>query len=68
MPQILVEQLAKRYSVAERDPGLAGAVRGLPDLGDTLLEMFQIHGSKVPREGTRDECAPTQKERRCSHV
>jgi ABC-2 type transport system ATP-binding protein len=29
MPQILVEQLAKRYSVAERDPGLAGAVRGI---------------------------------------
>ncbi len=29
MPQILVEQLAKRYSVAERDPGLAGALRGI---------------------------------------
>jgi len=29
MPQILVEQLAKRYSVAERNPGLAGAVRGI---------------------------------------
>ena len=29
MPQILVEQLAKRYSVAERDPGLGGAVRGI---------------------------------------
>jgi ABC-2 type transport system ATP-binding protein len=29
MPQILVEQLAKRYSVAERDPGFGGAVRGI---------------------------------------
>ena len=29
MPQILVEALAKTYRVAERTPGLAGAVRGL---------------------------------------
>jgi ABC-2 type transport system ATP-binding protein len=29
MPQILVEALAKTYRVAEREPGLAGAVRGL---------------------------------------
>ncbi len=29
MPQILVEALAKTYRVAERDPGLAGALRGL---------------------------------------
>jgi ABC-2 type transport system ATP-binding protein len=29
MPQILVQDLAKTYRVAERDPGLAGAVRGL---------------------------------------
>jgi len=29
MPQILVEQLAKRYYVAERDPGIAGAVKGI---------------------------------------
>ena len=29
MPQILVEGLAKSYRVAERAPGLAGAVRGL---------------------------------------
>lgn len=29
MPQILVEALAKTYRVAERAPGLAGAVRGL---------------------------------------
>ena len=29
MPQILVERLAKTYRVAERAPGLAGALRGL---------------------------------------
>jgi ABC-2 type transport system ATP-binding protein len=29
MPQILVQDLAKTYRVAERDPGLLGAVRGL---------------------------------------
>ncbi|MDP1616829.1 ATP-binding cassette domain-containing protein [Phenylobacterium sp.] len=29
MPQILVEDLAKTYRVAERDPGLMGAVKGL---------------------------------------
>src|ERR1700742_2492177 len=29
MPQILVEALSKTYRVAERDPGIAGAVRGL---------------------------------------
>ncbi|MFN3595511.1 MAG: ATP-binding cassette domain-containing protein, partial [Thiobacillaceae bacterium] len=29
MPQILVEDLAKTYRVAERDPGLLGAVKGL---------------------------------------
>ena len=29
MPQILVEDLAKIYRVAERDPGLLGAVKGL---------------------------------------
>src|SRR6201996_3823686 len=29
MPQILVESLAKTYRVAERAPGLAGALRGL---------------------------------------
>jgi len=29
MPQILVEELSKTYRVAERDPGLGGAVRGL---------------------------------------
>jgi ABC-2 type transport system ATP-binding protein len=29
VPQILVERLAKTYYVAERDPGVAGAVRGL---------------------------------------
>src|SRR4029079_18832358 len=29
MPQILVEALVKTYRVAERAPGLAGALRGL---------------------------------------
>src|SRR4051812_28038557 len=29
MPQILVEQLAKTYRIAERDPGILGAVKGL---------------------------------------
>jgi ABC-2 type transport system ATP-binding protein len=29
MPQILVQDLAKTYRVAERDPGMFGAVRGL---------------------------------------
>lgn len=29
MPQILVQDLAKTYRVAERDPGVLGAVRGL---------------------------------------
>ncbi|KQP49322.1 ATP-binding cassette domain-containing protein [Pseudorhodoferax sp. Leaf274] len=29
MPQIVVEQLAKTYRIAERAPGLAGALRGL---------------------------------------
>src|SRR5262245_15816988 len=29
MPQILVEELSKTYRVAERDPGLGGALRGL---------------------------------------
>src|SRR5262245_10463470 len=29
MPQIIVEQLVKTYSVAERSPGLWGAIRGL---------------------------------------
>ncbi|CAN5668736.1 ATP-binding cassette domain-containing protein [soil metagenome] len=29
MPQILVQELAKTYRVAERDPGMFGAVRGL---------------------------------------
>ena len=29
MPQILVERLAKTYRVAERDPGILGAVKGL---------------------------------------
>ena len=29
MPQILVEDLVKTYRVAERDPGLAGSLRGL---------------------------------------
>ncbi|HMI90927.1 MAG TPA: ATP-binding cassette domain-containing protein [Polyangiales bacterium] len=29
MPQIVVEQLAKSFQVAERDPGLLGALRGL---------------------------------------
>lgn len=29
MPQILVQDLAKTYRVAERDPGLMGAVKGL---------------------------------------
>lgn len=29
MPQILVQDLAKAYRVAERDPGILGAVRGL---------------------------------------
>ena len=29
MPQILVQDLAKTYRVAERDPGIFGAVRGL---------------------------------------
>ena len=29
MPQILVQDLAKTYRVAERDPGVLGAMRGL---------------------------------------
>src|SRR3954471_11453928 len=29
MPQIVVERLAKSYSIAEREPGLLGAMRGL---------------------------------------
>ena len=29
MPQIIVEALAKTYRIAEREPGLAGALRGL---------------------------------------
>src|SRR3954471_14591 len=29
MPQILVEQLAKTYRIAEREPGIVGAVKGL---------------------------------------
>ena len=29
MPQIVVERLAKRYSVAEREPGVMGAAKGL---------------------------------------
>src|SRR6187397_2694047 len=29
MAQITVEDLSKRYSIAQRDPGLAGAMRGL---------------------------------------
>ncbi|HEY3800806.1 MAG TPA: ABC transporter ATP-binding protein [Caulobacteraceae bacterium] len=29
MPQILVEELSKTYRIAERDPGVAGALRGL---------------------------------------
>jgi ABC-2 type transport system ATP-binding protein len=29
MPQIVVERLAKTYRVAERDPGLSGAIKGL---------------------------------------
>src|SRR3954471_22676081 len=29
MPQIVVERLAKSYSIAEREPGLLGAIRGL---------------------------------------
>ena len=29
MPQIFVEALAKTYRIAERAPGLAGALRGL---------------------------------------
>jgi ABC-2 type transport system ATP-binding protein len=29
MPQILVEELSKTYRIAERDPGAAGALRGL---------------------------------------
>src|SRR6478735_6104489 len=57
---VCVERLAHRLRdvrhrvVARGAPGgplpdLPGAVRGLPELGGTLLEMFQIHGSKVPR-------------------
>src|SRR5579864_4801741 len=29
MPQILVEELSKTYRIAERDPGMLGALRGL---------------------------------------
>ena len=29
MPQILVEELSKTYRIAERDPGMAGALKGL---------------------------------------
>jgi ABC-2 type transport system ATP-binding protein len=29
MPQILVEELSKTYRIAERDPGVAGAIKGL---------------------------------------
>ncbi len=29
MPQIIVENLVKTFRVAERDPGMWGAVRGL---------------------------------------
>ena len=38
MPQILVQDLAKTYRVAERDPGLMGAIRGL-----VRRHMREIH-------------------------
>lgn len=41
MPQILVQDLAKTYRVAERDPGLVGAVRGLVRRRHRTVEALQ---------------------------
>jgi ABC-2 type transport system ATP-binding protein len=42
MPQILVENLEKRFRVAARDPGLWGAVRGL--VARRHREVVALHG------------------------
>jgi ABC-2 type transport system ATP-binding protein len=41
MPQILVERLAKTYRVTERDPGVAGALRGLFHRRQRLVEALK---------------------------
>lgn len=41
MPQILVEDLAKTYRVAERDPGLVGALKGLVHRRHRVVEALK---------------------------
>ena len=37
MPQIVVEDLVKTYRIAERQPGMWGAMRGLVHIAADLL-------------------------------
>jgi ABC-2 type transport system ATP-binding protein len=41
MPQIIVEQLAKTYRVAERDPGVLGAMKGLVRRRHRVVEALK---------------------------
>ena len=41
MPQILVEALAKTYRVAERAPGLTGALSGLVFHTDDIRALYE---------------------------
>ena len=41
MPQIIVEQLVKRYRISEREPGLLGAVRGLVRRRTRVIEALK---------------------------
>ena len=50
MPQILVDDLTKRFHVAVRDPGLAGAFRGLiRRRSRDIVALNRIAGGKVER-------------------
>ena len=52
MPQILVDNLEKRFRVAARDPGMWGAVRGL--VRRRYREVIALHGVSFGIEARRD--------------
>ena len=49
MTQILVEQLAKSYRVAERDPGVVGAVKGLFHRRQRTIEALKDVSFRLER-------------------
>ena len=42
MPQIIVEDLIKRFRISERDPGIWGAIRG--SLGGAITRLMRSTG------------------------